>query len=300
MTTTLRRKLVRAGRHFGPTWRYVFNFKPTLAYRRAPHALAAEQAHILADLNRDGIARTTDAALFGEGSLFDALEAAVAQAQAAHAEALDALRARAGDPADPGEKSFMHFYLGEKPVLDPPSIYAQYALQKPLLQIANAYFGMITRMRYYNVWHTFASQAQARASQLWHRDREDYHILKVFLYLKDVDDGAGPFTYAPGTHFKGATRQDPAFFLEGKVPRSTDEQMARVVPEAQWITARGKKGSIVFADTRGYHRGGLARTDERLLYTCMFTSPGCPRVYFQRPEGLQLPDDPAQALALAS
>jgi hypothetical protein len=29
---------------------------------------------------------------------------------------------------------------------------------------------------------------------------------------------------------------------------------------------------VVLADTRGYHKAGLARYRERILYTCMFTS----------------------------
>ena len=27
-----------------------------------------------------------------------------------------------------------------------------------------------------------------------------------------------------------------------------------------------------YADTNGYHRGGLARTGDRVMYTCMYTS----------------------------
>ena len=74
--------------------------------------------------------------------------------------------------------------------------FTRLAVKSPLLQIANAYLGMYTRLRYYNIWHTFATRSKPRESQLWHRDREDLYILKVFIYLRDVDLGAGPFTYA--------------------------------------------------------------------------------------------------------
>jgi hypothetical protein len=133
---------------------------------------------------------------------------------------------------------------------------------------------MHAKLRYYNVWKTFASTEQARESQLWHFDREDNYILKIFLYLDDVDEGAGPFTYAPGTHKKGKYRAiEPEYFLEGSVRRTTDDQMNAVFAEDRWIRALGKKGTIIFADTRGFHKGGEARTKDRLMYTCMYTSP---------------------------
>ncbi len=43
------------------------------------------------------------------------------------------------------------------------------------------------------------------ASQRWHRDYNDKHLLKVFLYMSDVDEAAGPFEYVPGNMIGGAT-----------------------------------------------------------------------------------------------
>ena len=91
--------------------------------------------------------------------------------------------------------------------------------------------------------------------------------------MEDVDEGTGPFTYAPATHRKGKFRSiEPGFFLEGGVRRTTDEQMNAVFPREGWKTGIGKKGTIIFADTRGFHKGGEARTRDRLMYTCMYTS----------------------------
>jgi hypothetical protein len=49
--------------------------------------------------------------------------------------------------------------------------------------------------------------------------------------------------------------------------------MSAVVPKENWVRGIGKKGTIIFADTRGFHKGGEARTDDRLMFTAMFTSP---------------------------
>jgi hypothetical protein len=264
--------IARAGRNHDLTWRLLFNMGPTLAYRVRSPALAGEAARVLGDLKRDGVARSTVSALPGDGASFTELSRRVERLEEELAGPIAAARAEALTRESIGEKTFIFDLLGEHPPFDPESVFARFALQPAILGLANAYFGMYTRLRYYNVWHTFVTQAPARESQLWHCDRDDHRILKAFLYLNDVDEGSGPFVYAPGTHRPGNLTREPAYAIEGNVRRTTDEQMASVVPQARWFRGVGPKGTIIFADTRGFHKGGLARERDRLLYTCMFTS----------------------------
>jgi hypothetical protein len=279
----------------------LFNFQPTIAYQFSSQSLAPEAARVLVDLNRDGIAITSAQKLLGPNSYYEELSRSVEGLEDDLANDLRRARTSADDRAALGRKTFIAELLGECPVLDLTNIYARFALQKPVLQIANTYFGMYTRLRYYNVWHTFATQSQPRESQLWHRDREDYYILKMFVYLSDVDESAGPFTYAAGSHLKGGMRRDPDYFLEGDVKRTIDSQMAKVVPRECWIKGVGPRGTIIFADTRGYHKGGLARDRDRIMYTCMFTSSASQsKEFLMRPEQLSLPTDKEQAFALKS
>jgi hypothetical protein len=262
---------------------------------------------VLDTLRRDGIAVTTVDRLCGDAALapggaFAALAAAAEDTARERADEITAARARAADDATIGAKTFMLEYLGRNPVLDPASAYARFALQRPVLDVANGYLGMLSRLRYYNVWHTFASTAKARESQLWHRDREDLYIVKMFVYLDDVDEGAGPFTYARGTHRFGPTQGDPEYFLEGKVKRTSDEQMAALVPRDRWLLGTGARGTVIFADTNGYHKGGHARSSDRLMYTCMFTSQASQSEEFMvRPAGLTPPaGDVVTSFALRS
>jgi hypothetical protein len=89
-----------------------------------------------------------------------------------------------------------------------------------------------------------------------------------------VDENTGPFTYAPGTHPKGTVTREPEFlFKDGKTPRSNDDQVGKLVPPEKWMRGIGPAGTMIFADTRGLHKGGLAKTRERYLYTAEFTSP---------------------------
>lgn len=294
------RRWARAGRHFGLTWRYMYNLGPSLAYRLGRGAVSGEGAHVLSALNRDGIAITSVQALIGTDSCYQELVEAVARAQDTMTDRFALARAAADTAAKTGGKTFNLEYLGSCPALDPDSVYARFALQKPILQIANAYLGMYTRLRYYNIWHTLVTRLAPRESQLWHRDREDRYILKVFVYLSDVDEGAGPLSYIPGSHLKGKRRREPAYSVEGVVRRSDDAQMAEVTSPECWIKATGQKGTIVFADTHGFHKGGLAREHERLMYLCMFTSPASEsQELLKRPVGLNRPHDRQTAFALA-
>lgn len=306
MTTSMgggsfRRRLSRAARNREWTWRHVLNREPTRAYRGEHWPLTNNEQRIVTDLNEKGIAFSSVTDILGSTALFDALVAAVWAEESRRQEEIVAARGHADGAASIGQKTFLLELLGHKPVLDPESVFGRFALARPFIAIANGYFGMLTRLRYYNVWHTFPTATEARESQLWHRDREDFLILKVFVYLARIDEGAGPFTYVPGSHHKGEVRREPSFSLEGGVRRSTDDQMAVVAPPSSWITAVGRSGTVVFADTRGYHRGGLARLGDRVMFVSMFTSSASQsEELLQRPAGIALHLDRELAFALGS
>jgi len=269
------RNLARESRRKELFWRYGFNFLPSLNYRIGTKSNSTGiTRRIVDDLNRDGIAVASVFDFFNTQPAFAELETKVDKLLQERQPELERLKLLANDADKIGEKTFNVELLGSEIEFHEESIFARFALQEAFLNIANDYFKMLVKLRYYNVWLTFAADSAPRESQLWHFDREDNYILKVFLYLKDVDEGTGPFTYAPKTHRKGGLRSaEPEYFIEKNIRRTTNEQMAAVVPPEDWITATGKKGTIVFADTRGYHKGGEAKTSDRLMFTCMFTSP---------------------------
>ena len=236
--------------------------------------LTVAETRVINELDSAGIAISSVDKLFGSDLNLRELDSEVGRILEIRKDEIDSLRSLVDDESEIGSKTFNLEILDRELKFDAECVFARFALNRSLLNIANAYFGMYAKLRYYNVWQTFASNGLPRESQLWHFDREDNYILKVFLYLEDVDEGAGPFTYAPGTHKKGRYRNiTPEYFFEGGVRRTTDDQMKAVFSEDQWIRALGKKGTIVFADTRGFHKGGEARTKDRLMYTCMYTSP---------------------------
>src|SRR5262249_7951019 len=136
-------------------------------------------------------------------------------------------------------------------------------------------------------------RGKARESQLWHRDPEDRYILKLFVYMTDVDEQSGPLSYAPGTHARGLVKKTPAATLCKEGPaynyRTDDDQMAKIVRQQDWITAVGPKKTMVFVDTSGFHKGGLVRSHDRILYNCMYNSLATTYPKSLRPKLTRLP-----------
>src|SRR5262245_21669074 len=120
------------------SWRYVLNAKSTIGQltRRIPLLPACQS--ILATLNRDGIAVTTINSLVEDGRVFRELSDEVENLERSQHTQIEEARKQASDASSVGKKTFIHFLLGEKPVVDPRSVFARFALQSQILGIANA------------------------------------------------------------------------------------------------------------------------------------------------------------------
>ena len=221
-------------------------------------------ADIAERLRRDGVLITDVEAVFGDRSLF---ETADAKARELHAQPRERKDAEAGSKATYLTKLATRQYEADHP-------FVALALHPRVLSIANAYLGMRSTLRALDLWLTQPTEGPAIQTQLWHRDGDDFMNMKMFVYFTDVRRPAGPLTYAPRTHPLGDRRDLPEHDAHA---RSTDEQLRAVVPESEWVLCEGAPGTVVFADTCGYHKQLKPETDERLLLMSHYVS-GTPRV----------------------
>ena len=85
--------------------------------------------------------------------------------------------------------------------LGPDDPWFRVVSSRRLLDLANTYVGMWSKLEYVDVWYSVPQPEAAEriSSQRWHRDYNDKHLLKVFLYLVDVDDSMGPFQFVAGS-----------------------------------------------------------------------------------------------------
>jgi hypothetical protein len=180
----------------------------------------------------------------------------------------------------PGKEFVIRKYAyGVKLGLDDP--WLRLGVNARLLDIANEYLQMWSKLEYVDVWYTPpADEGERRSSQRWHRDFNDRHLLKAFVYLVDVDEAAGPFEYVP--------RSAPGGELDALWPwRPLGENYP---PEAEFadkidgraVTFTAPKGTIIFCNTSGFHRGGFATGKPRMLATFTWDSPASLKALSER------------------
>jgi hypothetical protein len=246
-------------------WR-AMNVVPSLSYLRRRGDLSAHGAGLLDDLNRWGIAQTS-VAEFLDPSLFTEMRDETARLRG------DGIGFGA---ADFRYKSYVESLLSKDHHAREASVFVRFAKQPRIVALANAYFRMRSELKFVDVMVNSRSDAPPKNSQLWHRDGNDHLIFKMYVNLTDIGPRSGAFTYARGTHLKlGRVRAPHSIREAGHAnDRSDDLAMETVVPRARWHSATGPIGTVTFADTAGYHKGGYVEEDSaRVLYTCMFISP---------------------------
>jgi hypothetical protein len=143
-------------------------------------------------------------------------------------------------------------------------------LDPKLLEIVSSHLGLWPVLHSLDAWLNIPTDAPPAVSQLWHRDPEDLRIVKVFIYLVDVDDRCGPFSFVPGTHAFGFAAGTAHKYEKSK--RLSDDQLSRVFAPEQWRVCTGPAGTMILSDTTGYHRGGKPAAGHRILITFTFTS----------------------------
>ena len=227
-----------------------------------PAAVEPSARPFVEQLVANGFARGRFEELFGETALF---EEAAAQARRLYDQRGER---RAGD----GKASYLAKLATGRYDADDP--FVRIALHPAALAVANGYLRLRSTLRALELWHTWPTPGEAIQTQLWHRDADDVMNVKLFCYFTDVTRAAGPLTYAPGTHPLGDRRTRPE---HDEHLRSTDGQMAQIVPAAEWVVLEGGPGTIVFADTCGYHKQLKPESAERLKLVAQYVS-GSPYV----------------------
>ena len=229
------------------------------------------QQRIVSDVDSQGYSVLPFGELFSDESLWNDIEAQrdrfVSATEADLAAGGEKVRVREG-------KEFvvrLHSY-GVDVGLDDPWFRA--STSRRMLDIANAYLRMWSKLEYLDVWYSVpqATGAERVSSQRWHRDYNDKHLLKAFLYLVDVDAAMGPFQYVPGSQPGGPYADAwPWTPLGQNYP--TEEELEQRIPSSAAHAFTGPRATLIFCNTAGFHRGGFSTTDPRVLATVTYSSP---------------------------
>lgn len=146
-------------------------------------------------------------------------------------------------------------------VLDCPHVLA--AVNDPsLLGLAGAYLGCKPTLSSLGVRWSFPRGEGVEDVQQWHRDCDDWRTVKVFVYLTEVDAGAGPHEYVRGTHTSRATLRNESFKPESLAARFGADSVATVC---------GPPGTTFVGDVAGVHRGVPPRQSARLMLQVQYS-----------------------------
>ncbi len=150
--------------------------------------------------------------------------------------------------------------------------FAAFALQPAVIGILSRVYGELPRLDYVLLTLSRDTGKPLAYSQLWHRDHDDTRVIKLFVYLTNVDsleDGPLTFITGPASDRFGFTMRSHQsdVLVNGKV--QSDDVKSMVAPAL----------SVFIVETsRCLHMGSrLAPGHERLLYTATFIS--VPRLY---------------------
>ncbi len=261
-------------RNTAPVWQ-ARNAGGRLRYWQERPALAAPEARAVASLRQDGITLAAVDEISPPGTFVELQSWARRRRELPEIEAAIRGRAEGKGPGPAGKKArFLVDLWGGPHELDLGNAFIRWSLSRPLLAIVSSYLGLVPRLREFFLEVTVPRRGLGDpiASQRWHQDPDDKKLVKVFLYLNDVDEGAGPFTYVKGSHASGRWRS--AFPFDPDRGRHPDAAMVeRLVPPEDRIVATGRAGTVIFCDTSGVHRGGYATMNERIMYTSVYTTP---------------------------
>ncbi|MEI6428546.1 MAG: hypothetical protein WCO45_09195 [Pseudanabaena sp. ELA607] len=144
--------------------------------------------------------------------------------------------------------------------------------QERLLKIVEAYLELPVAYDALSFYYSLADGRDA-GPRKWHRDREDWRMIKIGIYLNDVDELGGPFEcMTPSANHFLREQVDYPFqvFKESELlsrwperfshefnNRENHDQASKSQINQPWRTScTGKAGTVIFVDTASYyHRG---------------------------------------------
>jgi hypothetical protein len=216
--------------------------------RRQPPALSLDdrQRRALQDLRRDGYAVIEgywdrDKAL----ELRDRLEAYLAEGKDKDFDEGAWLRIWDDRAYDQGVRRIYHVERLLPELVD-------YRHDPWVLDVVHAYYGT----PYYSNALVFQHNTRTNEETRYYHVDAFVREFKSFIYLDDVDEGNGPFTYLRGTQRKHLTRLkkqvlgneegvSPTTFYPGDIKSVLDRE----------VQINGPAGTLILTDVRGLHRG---------------------------------------------
>lgn len=204
-------------------------------------------------------------ALVGAGTLPGAQAALSAANEVIEERRREGARAKKGNP-------FIQCQRPEDLVKHPELV--EFALSDALLQMVTDYYGAVPQIKEIGIWLTLPQDSQF-GSQLFHLDKPEGQLVKLFMNVVDHDASAGPLTLLPAdisSKVRRATNYEAIYYREDG--RITDDSVFSVCSPQDQVALGGAAGTGVIADTSNcLHFGSRTSAGERKMLTVAFLLP---------------------------
>ncbi|GAB1539069.1 hypothetical protein NUACC21_17340 [Scytonema sp. NUACC21] len=164
------------------------------------------------------------------------------------------------------DKNEFVVHASPQQMMEYPEIFL-WGLEQRLLNIVENYLGL--PVAYHGAYYRrdIANNVEKK-SRLWHMDSEDRKLLKIIIYLNDINEDKGPFQYIPQPLTLNVARA-----LRYKYGYLRDTTMRRVISTSHYRSCTGPSGTVVFAGTASvFHRGKIPVASDRYAIFFDYTS----------------------------
>ena len=138
-----------------------------------------------------------------------------------------------------------------------------------LLETAELYLGCKPLIDNIGAWWSYPGRPAAKGTQRYHRDLDSFGGFKMFIYLTDVDEDAGPHVFVKGSHRS-------TLLPTGRA--CSDDAVRANFGAGNEIAITGSAGSRFIADTFAFHKGLLPGRGRRLLLTAQYNVNASPHL----------------------
>ncbi|HSY10612.1 MAG TPA: hypothetical protein VK976_00345 [Verrucomicrobiae bacterium] len=260
-------------------WRWVRNPASRGRFHSTAPKLNAVQTRLVEELYATGVARCHISELFQDDKTWASLAASAAEFSNSE-DVQSVVRKRQEDFGARHDFGRIEHYIifkypqDQKPIISADNLLLKFGLDHVILDVANSYIGMWSKLIYFDMWYTLPLNTDTRySSQRWHRDPEDRRKIRTFLYFSKVDEGSGAMEYMSGSHQGGPFEDVFPWNDPLGIPYPPDGEVERLIPPSQRVVLEGPPGTLVFCDTAGFHRGGVSRCRPRILATSAYVTP---------------------------
>ncbi|MBW4475334.1 MAG: phytanoyl-CoA dioxygenase family protein [Tolypothrix brevis GSE-NOS-MK-07-07A] len=152
--------------------------------------------------------------------------------------------------------------------------FSTWGQEQKLLNIAENYIGLPVAFQGVHLRKDLPNENQF-GTLLWHKDSEDRRMVKIIIYLTDVEEKDGPFEYVPlsltSLHSLNYYRIYHKLWKAGYVGINDDE-LKEIIPKSAWKSCPGPAGTVIFTDPKVALHHGTLRTEERSALFYVYTA----------------------------